>query len=129
MSNCGIGYPFLTPYLTFAQKSNMNLKPLNRFWQIALLEGVSYIVLLFIAMPVKYLLDIPELVTFVGWAHGVLFVAYIALLISAAVAYDWKIGRIALLFIGSLVPFAPFFMEKKMKKMAIEEIERKLNLK
>lgn len=107
----------------------MNLKPLNRFWQIALLEGVSYIVLLFIAMPVKYLLDIPELVTFVGWAHGVLFVAYIALLISAAVAYDWKIGRIALLFIGSLVPFAPFFMEKKMKKMAIEEIERKLNLK
>ncbi|HET8573185.1 MAG TPA: DUF3817 domain-containing protein [Edaphocola sp.] len=96
----------------------MTNKLLSRFCTIALLEGISYIFLLGIAMPVKYLGDNPFLVKYGGWAHGLLFVAYMVLLIRLAMRDDWKTGRIALAFFASLVPFAPFYVERKLKKEA-----------
>ena len=96
----------------------MTNKLLSRFCTIALLEGFSYIFLLGIAMPVKYFGDNPLLVKYGGWAHGLLFVAYIILLIRLAMRDDWKTGRIALAFFASLIPFAPFYVERKLKKEA-----------
>lgn len=94
----------------------MNFKPLNRFCLIAVLEGISYIVLLAIAMPLKYFFDFPEAVQYTGWIHGILFVAYIAFLIPAAVEYNWKIGKIAVIFLASLLPFLPFIVERRLKR-------------
>ena len=51
-------------------------KSVNRFRIIAVLEGWSYVLLLFIAMPLKYMFDMPLFVKYLGWAHGALFVAY-----------------------------------------------------
>lgn len=94
----------------------MNLKPLNRFCLVAVLEAVSYVALLGIAMPLKYFMDMPEAVKYTGWVHGILFVAYIATLINAAIQYNWKIGRIAILFLASLLPIIPFILERRLKK-------------
>jgi len=94
----------------------MNLKPLRRFCLIALLEGISYIFLLAVAMPLKYFAEMPLWVKYGGWAHGILFIAYVAMLIQVAVAYDWKMGRIVWVFLASLLPFAPFFVERRLKR-------------
>lgn len=94
---------------------------LNRFCFIALLEGISYLLLLGIAMPLKYILKAPGAVTFslyAGWAHGLLFVLYGVLLIACWTRYRWSLGRAALVFFASLLPFAPFIVEKRLKKEA-----------
>lgn len=64
---------------------------LGRFRMIALYEGLSYLVLLIIAMPMKYLMDIPQPVTIVGALHGLLFVLY--MLALAQVAWQKKNGK------------------------------------
>jgi integral membrane protein len=67
-------------------------------------------------MPLKYYGDMPAFVKYGGWAHGILFVAYVALLLAAALKYDWKISKAGWVFVASLIPFAPFFVERKLKK-------------
>lgn len=105
---------------TFASKTfmAMNNKLLSRFCTVALWEGISYLFLLGIAMPMKYFGGQPEWVSFGGWVHGVLFVAYVVLLIRLALRDNWKMGKIALAFFASLLPFAPFYVERKLKKEA-----------
>lgn len=93
----------------------MNNSLLTRFTQIAFIEGVSTIILFFIAMPLKYFADWPLGVKYVGWAHGVLFIGYILLLISCWYFYKWNIKRFSIFFIASLIPFAPFWVERKLK--------------
>ncbi|WP_345245028.1 DUF3817 domain-containing protein [Nibrella saemangeumensis] len=90
--------------------------PLGRFRLIALLEGISYLVLLGIAMPLKYWAGIPEVVKVVGWAHGVLFVAYLVTLLGAAIDRRWSFGRVVFAFIASLVPFGTFYLDKQLKR-------------
>ncbi|QNL51480.1 DUF3817 domain-containing protein [Olivibacter sp. SDN3] len=89
---------------------------LNNFRKVALLEGISFILLVFIAMPLKYWADFPLAVKYVGWAHGILFMGYLFMLIQCSIAYSWKFGRVVLFFVASLLPFAPFFVEKKLKE-------------
>lgn len=91
-------------------------KSVNNFRKVAILEGWSFVILLFIAMPVKYALGYPLLVKYVGWAHGALFIAYVLLLISAAIAAGWKFGRIAWAFAASLIPFGTFVLDKQIRK-------------
>lgn len=95
----------------------MNNKLLTRFMQIAFIEGVSTIILFFIAMPLKYIpaINWPLGVKYVGWAHGVLFIGYILLLISCWYFYKWSLKRFSVFFIASLIPFAPFWVERKLK--------------
>lgn len=94
----------------------MKQQLLKRFRQIAVLEGISYLLLLFIAMPLKYFAGIPEAVKYTGWAHGVLFVVYAILLVQCWQNYQWKFSKAALVFIASLLPFAPFYVDKKLKE-------------
>lgn len=84
--------------------------------QIAMAEGASYLLLLLIAMPLKYIWKIPEPVKYVGWIHGVLFILYAAMLLICAFKYRWKLVRILGFFVASLLPFVPFFVEKQLKK-------------
>lgn len=88
--------------------------PLNRFVSISRLEGVSFLLLVFIAMPLKYGAGMPLMVKYVGWAHGVLFMAYMAQLLFVAILYKWDIIKVILGFIASLLPFGPFIFERKM---------------
>jgi len=92
--------------------------PLGRFRLVGILEGISFLFLLGIAMPVKYMLDFPALVKYTGWAHGVLFVAYVLLLLQVATEYSWSFKKSLIGFVVSLLPFGTFWFEKKLKEEA-----------
>ena len=92
---------------------------LKRFGQIAVYEGLSYLILLFIAMPLKYWADYPAAVRIVGSAHGFLFVLYVILLLLCWRKQKWSFERAALFFFASLIPFATFWVDKKIKQQPI----------
>lgn len=79
----------------------------------ALLEGVSLLLLFGIAMPLKYFYEMPHATQEIGMAHGVLFLAYCALVIIVAVEKKWSIKVILLSLIASLLPFGTFIADKK----------------
>lgn len=91
-------------------------RTLELFRKTAFIEGVSYLVLLFIAMPLKYFYNYPLAVKYVGWAHGVLFIAYVGLLLACWVKYKWTFKRVIFFFIASLLPFLPFVVERQLKR-------------
>jgi integral membrane protein len=88
---------------------------LSIFRKVAIAEGISYLLLLFVAMPLKYLAGLPLYVKYTGWAHGLLFVLYAATLILAWQEQKWKFGKAVLIFLASLLPFAPFIVDRKLK--------------
>jgi integral membrane protein len=89
---------------------------LGKFRLIALLEGISFIILLFIAMPLKYLAGMPLAVKYIGWVHGALFVFYVILLVQVWIEYNWKFIKVLGAFIASLLPFGTFYLDKKLKE-------------
>ncbi len=80
------------------------------------LEGSSFLLLLCIAMPLKYMLDIPQAVTYVGMAHGVLFIAYILVLMTAATKIKMPRWALPAGVLGSFLPFGPFIFDHLLKK-------------
>lgn len=83
---------------------------------IALLEGLSYILLLFVAVPVKYLLEDPSYVKMLGMPHGILFVAYIALAFLVKPELKWSGKTFSFVLLASLIPFATFYVDLKYLK-------------
>lgn len=81
----------------------------------AVVEGVSYLVLLFIAMPLKYFWEMPQAVRIVGMAHGVLFIIFCVTLFYVWVLAKWPFGRVGLLFLASIVPFGPWLIDRRMR--------------
>lgn len=95
---------------------------LGRFRIVAFLEGVSLLVLFFVAMPLKYLMGMPMATTWVGWAHGLLFVAYLIFGLHAAVEEEWGVKEIGLALFASLVPAGTFIFDRWiMKKKEVGE--------
>jgi integral membrane protein len=94
----------------------MRSKTFSWFRKIAFAEGVSFLVLLFIAMPLKYFAGIPIAVTIVGGLHGILFIGFVILAREVKNEYkkDWKWFGKALL--ASILPFGTFYMDKYWKK-------------
>jgi len=92
--------------------------PLDRVRTLGKLEGVSYLVLLGIAMPLKYAAGVPMAVKVVGWAHGALFVVFGFVLLQAMIALKWSLGKAAMVFIATLIPFGPFFIDKRLLREA-----------
>lgn len=82
---------------------------------VALTEGVSFLLLLGVAMPMKYLAGIPEAVKVVGWAHGLLFVILCYLLLKVTLEDRWPITRSAMVFLAALLPFGPFVIDRRLK--------------
>ena len=80
------------------------------------IEGISYLLLLGVAMPMKYYFGIPEAVKTVGMAHGVLFVAYCLLLAPCMKKFNWTLKFGALLFIATLIPFGTFVSDRKLRE-------------
>jgi len=79
-----------------------------------LLEGASFLLLLFVAMPLKYLFDMPMAVRYVGMAHGVLFILYVLLILLALLEKKLTIGKAGLAFLASLIPFGPFLIDRRL---------------
>ena len=90
--------------------------PVGRLRAIALVEGVSYLLLLGIAMPLKYFAGFPEAVKVVGWAHGLLFVLYLMAVAEVTVARRWRFVRILGAFVAALVPFGTFMLDARLRR-------------
>lgn len=93
----------------------MKNKNVTKFAEINSIEGYSYLVLLFIAMPMKYLFGIPIAVKIVGMIHGILFIIFCFYLIKAWQETKWSIKESIIFFIASLIPFGTFFTKSKIK--------------
>jgi integral membrane protein len=89
---------------------------LRIFQQVALWEAISTVILFFVAMPLKYLADIPEAVRVAGSIHGFLVVIFVILLIMCWQTYNWKFSRVVKYFVLSLIPIVSFWVEQDVKK-------------
>ncbi len=90
------------------------------FRKIAFAEGVSFLVLLLVAMPLKYFANIPMAVTVVGGLHGVLFVGFMVLAYLVKERYNKSYGWIVKAFLASIIPFGTFMMDKHWRKEEAE---------
>ena len=88
---------------------------LKQFSAIAIIEGISYLILVFIAMPLKYWMEMPQYVSWVGRAHGGLVVAYVIWLYLCHTTYKWDWKFSAKGFLLSLIPFRAFIFDKELK--------------
>lgn len=80
---------------------------------VALLEGLSLIALVFIAMPLKYYWDKPSAVKIVGMGHGVLFILYVINLLLVHMKLKWEMGKTLGAFAAAWIPFGTFYADKK----------------
>ncbi|MDC1108768.1 DUF3817 domain-containing protein [Flavobacteriaceae bacterium] len=83
---------------------------------ISYLEGISYILLLFIAVPIKYYANDPSLVKLLGMPHGLLFVAYVILSLVSSKKYRWNSKKTLVVLISSVIPFGTFYVDYKYLK-------------
>ena len=83
---------------------------------IGFIEGISALVLFFIAMPLKYWLNQPLAVKYVGWAHGLLFIIYLGAVAFAAIKYRWPLLMIVAAIAASVIPFGPFIFDARYLK-------------
>lgn len=83
------------------------------FKWISILEGTSFLVLLLIAMPLKYIWNAPEMVRIVGMTHGLLFVLYILGSFWLYKPLNWSKSTLLLVWVSSVLPLGPFYVEKK----------------
>jgi len=79
-------------------------------------EGTSMLVLMFIAMPLKYLADKPAMVTIVGWAHGFLFILYMLMAFVVFIKHKWPFKKLVYAFVAAFLPFGTFVFDAQLKK-------------
>lgn len=91
---------------------NSASKLINWFLVIGKIEGYSYLILLFIAMPLKYIFQIPDLIRPIGMAHGVLFVGFMILIASMLLNKTFSFKIAVLAFLLSLIPFGTFYLKR-----------------
>lgn len=92
--------------------------------KIGLAEGVSFLLLLFVAMPLKYFMGLPEAVKFAGWAHGVLFVAYSAAVLYVRETCNWSLLKSIMALGAGLLPFGTFLLDRELKKQMVPVTEK-----
>lgn len=79
-----------------------------------LAEGVSLILLMGLAMPLKYLAGIPEAVKWTGWVHGILFIGFSGLILRSLITGEISFRTAVLAFVAALLPFGPFLMDHRL---------------
>jgi integral membrane protein len=104
----------------YAEIADMALPttPVDRLRFIAFWEGISFLLLLVVAMPLKYFAGWPLGVRVVGMAHGILFVLYVGATVMAARSGRWSLGRTALVLVASVLPAGPFIVDAKILSSA-----------
>jgi integral membrane protein len=96
----------------------MNFNSIYSLRLLGNIEGISYLLLLGIAMPMKYFFGFPMAVKIVGMAHGVLFIAYCLLLALQMRANKWNLLFGIYLFVATLIPFGTFVTDRKLAKIS-----------
>ena len=96
------------------------MNALKQLRVVAFLEGLSFLVLLLIAMPLKHMYGLPQPVRVVGSLHGFLFLTFVAVLFRVASERDWTIKRSLWAFVASLVPGGTFVLDRSLRR----ELER-----
>jgi|TARA_B110000495_G_C22982364_1_gene577624 integral membrane protein len=86
---------------------------------IALLEGASYIGLLFIAVPLKYIIGIDDYVKLLGMPHGILFLLYVFLVFVIYQDMKWSAKSIIIILLASIIPFGTFYVDNKYIKRSL----------
>ncbi len=94
----------------------MKYKSLQILRVLGVLEGISYLLLLFIAMPLKYYAGMPEMVKYTGWAHGLLFILFLTGAAWVAFQQRWRFMKMAQAVLASLLPFGTFIFDRKLKE-------------
>ncbi|MGC1139154.1 DUF3817 domain-containing protein [Bacillus sp. B38] len=89
--------------------------PIGRLRTMGFIEGMSLLVLLFIAMPLKYCAHHPLAVTIAGSIHGGLFIIYLAVLAYAAFTVKWHVKWSAAGFIAAFIPFGNFIYDRGLR--------------
>ena len=89
---------------------------LNTFRKLSLIEGTSLIILLLIAMPAKYQFGLFDIIWQVGMAHGMLWLAYVALSLLVSHKEKWSVVFWTLVLFASVIPFACFFLDYKLRE-------------
>lgn len=92
------------------------MRRIKNLRMIGIAEGISFLVLLLIAMPLKYYFDLPMAVKIVGWAHGILFIAYVAIVFLSIRLMKWNLIEVGIALAASLIPLGTFFLDKGWKK-------------
>ena len=85
----------------------------NIFRIISFLEGISYLLLLFVAVPIKYLHGDASYVKLLGMPHGILFMLYIVLAIVIKKEMNWRNKTLGIVLLASVIPFGTFYIDKK----------------
>lgn len=93
-----------------------SIKAIKWLRHTGIVEGISSLLLFFVAMPLKYFADKPEAVSIVGSIHGFLFVIYVGALIWAAFILKRPLGWSVKIFIAAIIPFGPFVIEPGLKR-------------
>lgn len=89
---------------------------LNWFKKITLLEGISFLFLLFIAMPFKYLAGMPIFVKYTGMIHGILTILFIIMLFLLKEEKKWSFKDCGIMLLATVIPFGTFWVDKKYLK-------------
>ena len=96
------------------------MNTIRRLRYIGLIEGVSSLLLFFVAMPLKYLNDMPRAVTVVGTVHGFLFILYMLALGQTMIQLKHSLGWAAKVFIAAIFPFGPFLIEPALRREQVK---------
>ena len=101
---------------TDKRKQDLNIDyqiMLKTFRYTAIIEGISYLMLFAISMPLKYLAGLGQPNKYIGYAHGFLFIVYLVLAVVLTMERKWGTKRFMVLFVASLLPFGTFYIDKK----------------
>jgi integral membrane protein len=83
------------------------------FRVVSFLEGTSYLLLLFVAVPIKYWMDDPQYVKLLGMPHGLLFVTYLVITFLIKSELKWSKKTLGVVMLASVIPFGTFYVDKK----------------
>ena len=92
------------------------VKRYQYFRKIALAEGISLLVLLFIAMPLKYAADMPMAVTIIGGIHGVLFLLFVESVLAVKSIFKKDFMWLVKAGLASIIPFGTFVMDRQWRR-------------
>ena len=90
--------------------------PIGRLRVIAFIEGTSFLLLLGVAMPLKYFAGLPTAVTAVGWIHGLLFVLYLIAVAEVSVVRRWSRERVLGALAAGVIPFGTFVLDARLRR-------------
>lgn len=92
----------------------MNIQALR---VVGFIEGLSFLLLLLIAMPLKYMWGNPILVKYVGMGHGILVIAFLAVLFIVCEREKWSLNMFVAGLIAAILPFGTFVYDRKLKQI------------